>query len=144
MKIRFKEAENYFGIKFNYYIFWKLSFSKQLQIVFIKIMKKKKVFQKNYKIIIINLDKERFYVFVDFDDETNIVDEGYDFEFHSLFSIIFKKSEIENLTCFPFVNCETQSYIYLFINLFFESIYLHKTNKRFDDLYFLIPNIDFF
>ena len=74
-KIRFKEAKNYFRIKFNYYIFWKLSFSKQLQIVFIKIMKKKKVFQKNYKIIIINLDKERFYVFVDFDDETNAVDE---------------------------------------------------------------------
>ena len=36
---------------------------------------KKKSFSKDYKIIIINLDKKRFYVFVDFDDETNAVDE---------------------------------------------------------------------
>ncbi len=68
----------------------------------------------------------------------------YDFEFHYLFSIILEKTEIENLTCFSFVNYETQSYIYLFINLFYESIYLHNTNRRFDDLYFLIPQIDFF
>ena len=49
MKIRFKETENYFGIKFNYYIFWKLSFSKQLQIVFIKIMKKIESFSRIIK-----------------------------------------------------------------------------------------------
>ena len=156
MKIRFKDAENYFGIKFNYFIFFNnYLFHKQLPKVYNNYMKKVEDFSKelennknNYivdnKKVIKNSDKEIFYVFVDFDDETDAVDEGYDFEFDSLFSIIFEKLEIDNLTCFSFVNCETKSYIYLFINQFYESIYLHKTNRRFDALYFLLPNTDFF
>ena len=157
MKLRFKDAENYFGIQFDYFIFFNnYVFHEGLPTLYDNYISKIEQFSKklednikenNQKTKITKLNKKYinkiFYLFVDFDDETEALEQGCDFEFDSLFTIIFEKLEIDCLTCFSFVNCN-KSYMSLFFNQFYESVYFYKTNRKFDALYFLLPNADYF
>ena len=154
MKLRFKDAENYFGIQFDYFIFFNnYVFHEGLPTLYDNYISKIEQFSKKLednikennqktKITKLNINKI-FYLFVDFDDETEALEQGCDFEFDSLFTIIFEKLEIDCLTCFSFVNCN-KSYMSLFFNQFYESVYFYKTNRKFDALYFLLPNADYF
>ena len=156
MKLRFKDAENYFGIKFDYFVFFNnYVFHEGLPTLYDNYISKIEQFSKqiednlkeNQKTKISKLNKKNvnkiFYLFVDFDDETEALEQGCDFEFDSLFTIIFEKLEIDSLTCFSLVNCN-KTYLSLFFNQFYESVYFYKTNRKFDALYFLLPNADFF
>ena len=156
MKLRFKDAENYFGIKFDYFVFFNnYVFHEGLPTLYDNYISKIEQFSKqiednikdNQKTKISKINKKMinkiFYLFVDFDDETEALEQGCDFEFDSLFTIIFEKLEIDSLTCFSLVNCN-KTYLSLFFNQFYESVYFYKTNRKFDALYFLLPNADFF
>ena len=156
MKLRFKDAENYFGIKFDYFVFFNnYVFHEGLPTLYDNYISKIEQFSKqiednikdNQKTKISKINKKMinkiFYLFVDFDDETEALEQGCDFEFDSLFTIIFEKLEIDSLTCFSLVNCN-KTYLSLFFNQFYESVYFYKTNRKFDALYFLLPNADYF
>ena len=94
MKLRFKDAENYFGIKFDYLVFFNnYVFHEGLPTLYDNYISKIEQFSKqiednlkeNQKTKISKLNKKNinkiFYLFVDFDDETEALEQGCDFEF---------------------------------------------------------------
>jgi len=72
-----------------------------------------------------------------------LLQNGEEFEFDHLFTIIFEKLEIDIILFFNFVNC-VDEYIQIFFTQLYESVYLYKNDRKFDALYFLFPNTDFF
>ena len=149
MKLRFKDAENYFHSKFDYLVFFNnYIFHEGLSTLYENYISKIENFtklklQKNKKNEKNNNSSKIFYLFVDFDDENEAIDQGYDLEFDSLFSIVFEKLEIDNITFFSLINAN-KNYLKAFFEQFYESVYFYKTNRKFDSLYFLLPNSDFF
>ena len=144
MKLRFKDAEKYFGIKFDYLVFYNnYIFHEGISILYDNYIKKIEQFSKNKENNKRKKNEKIFYLFVDFDDESENLINGYDIEFEPLFTIIFEKLEIRNVTCFSLMNCN-KSYVNIFFNQLFETVYFYKTNRNFDCLYFLLPNADTF
>ena len=137
MKLRFKDAENYFNRKFDYLVFFNnYIFHEGLSTLYDNYIAKIEAFTKRKDTLNI------FYLFVDFDDENYALEQGYDLEFDSLFSIVFEKLEIDNITFFSLLNAN-KNYLKCFFEQLYESVYFYKTNRKFDSLYFLLPNSDF-
>ena len=149
MKLRFKDAENYFNRKFDYLVFFNnyifhegLSTLYDNYIAKIEAFTKSKEAKRKVKSSSMEDTSNIFYLFVDFDDENNALEQGYDLEFDSLFSIVFEKLEIDNITFFSLLNAN-KNYLKCFFEQLYESVYFYKTNRKFDSLYFLLPNSDF-
>ena len=145
IKLRFKNAEKYFGKNFDYLIFFNnFIFKEGVAILYDNYISKIEEFSK--KIDEFNKKNKKrkkekiFYLFVDFDEE---FDDSNDFEFDSLFTIIFEKLEISKITCFSLMNCN-EIYINIFFTQLYESVYFYRSNRYFDCLYFLFPNGDSF
>ena len=86
---------------------------------------------------------------IDFDDETEInpfqmqPEAPAKIEYESLFTIIFEPLEIKTILFFLMTN-QSRSNIFDFFGQLYENLYLYKNNRRFDIMYFLLPNLDFF
>ena len=145
IKIRFKNAEKYFGKNFDYLIFFNnFIFKEGIAILYDNYINKIEEFTKNIEEFNKKNKKQKkekiFYLFVDFDDE---YDDITDYDFDTLYTVIFEKLEISNITCFSFMNCN-EIYINIFLNQLYESVYFYRSNRYFDCLYFLFPNGDSF
>ena len=107
LKLRFKDAESYFNRKFDYVLFFNnLMFHEGVSTLYDNYSAKIESFTEKKKI---------FYLFVDFDDENDAFDKGYDLEFDSLFSIVFEKLEINNVAFFSLLNASKN-----YLKCFFE------------------------
>lgn len=135
-KLRIMDSEKYFSSNFDYFIFFNnYLFKEQLAILY-----------DNFNRIIetTNPNQEKpFTLLVDFDDESEYIMQGSKIEFDSLFTIIFEKLEIPTLIFFDMTNTDN-GYIADFINQIIESVELYKYNRKFDCMYFLFPNTDYF
>ena len=145
IKLRFKNAEKYFGKNFDYLIFFNnYIFKEGIAILYENYINKIEEFSKNIEEFNKKNKKKRkekiFYLFVDFDDE---YDDITDYDFDTLYTVIFEKLEICKITCFSFMNCK-EVYINIFLNQLYESVYFYRSNRYFDCLYFLFPNGDSF
>ena len=138
MKIRFKEAESYFKMKFDYLLFFNNDiFHEGLSTLYDNYINQVEKFSsKNPK-----ANKKEFTIFVDFLPEDEM--DGYvDLEFEPLFIVIFEKLEILNMVCF-YLSYMNKEYIRNFFEQLYESVYFYKENRNYDSLYFLLPGSDF-
>ena len=138
MKIRFREAENYFKMRFDYLLFFNNDiFHDGLSTLYDNYINQVEKFSsKNY-----TKNKKEFTIFVDFlpEDETDM---DIDLEFEPLFIIIFEKLEILSMVCF-YLSYMDKDYIRYFFEQLYENVYFYKENRDFDSLYFLLPGSDF-
>ena len=171
IKLRVHDAEKYFIREFNCLIYFNsYIFQQRLNILYenysLNAFLKKTIAQK------INTN---FLILIDFDDETEMPQEGYyagnyeinegkidenennnikgestslttystKIEYESLFTIIFEPLEIPTALFFLMTNHNDKTISYFFSQLY-ENIYLNKGNRKFDIMYFLLPNLDFF
>jgi len=174
IKLRVHDAEKYFIREFNCLIYFNsYIFQQRLNILY-----------ENYSLNAENFLKKtisqkistNFLILIDFDDETEMPQEGYfagnyeinndgndienqennneenntnlvtysnKIEYESLFTIIFEPLEIPTALFFLMTNHNQKTLSYFFSQLY-ENIYLNKGNRKFDIMYFLLPNLDFF
>jgi hypothetical protein len=76
-------------------------------------------------------------------ENTNLTTYSSKIEYESLFTIIFEPLEIPTALFFLMTNHNQKTINYFFSQLY-ENIYLNKGNRKFDIMYFLLPNLDFF
>lgn len=135
-KLRILDSEKYFHTNFDYFIFFNnFLFKEQLAVLY-----------DNFNQIIekANKNPERpLTILVDFDDESEFIMQGSKIEFDSLFTIIFEKLEIPTLIFFDMTNTDND-YVCDFFSQVTESVELYKYNRKFDCMYFLFPNTDYF
>lgn len=135
-KLRINDAEQYFYTKFDFFFYFNnYLFRERLSILYDNF---------NYRIenFCTVKNKENFSVLVDFDDETDNIARGSKMDFDSLFTIVFEKLEISVILFFDMTNVD-KSYITDFFYQLVESVDLYKYNRKFDCLYFLMPNTDY-
>lgn len=135
-KLRILDAERYFNSNFDYYIFFNnFLFKDQLTTLYENF---------NQTIEIANKTPEKpMCILIDFDDETEYIIQGASLEFDSLFTIIFEKLEIPVIIYFDMTNTDS-IYMFDFFKQIIENVELYKYNRKFDCLYFLLPNTDYF
>ncbi len=135
-KLRILDSEKYFYSSFDYFIFFNnFLFREQLAILY-----------DNYNQIVEKANKyteKPLSILIDFDDESEYIMQGNKLELDSLFTIIFEKLEIPTLIFFDMTNAEC-SYVEDFFKQVIESVELYKYNRKFDCMYFLFPNLDYF
>ncbi len=136
-KLRIHDSENYFNAKFDFFLFFNnYLFRERLSTLY-----------DNFNIKIEKFSQKKpghlFKVLIDFDDETETILRGNKVDFDSLFTIIFEKLEINIILFFDLTNT-CQNYIKDFFIQLVESVDLYKYNRKFDCLYFLLPNTDYF
>lgn len=128
LSLKTKDAEEYFGIKFDYYVCYNsYLFQERINQLYDNFNNK------------IEEYKTRIKILVQFDEE---IDNGSKFDFDPLFTIILEKLEIEIFLFFDLSNVN-YNYFYNLMNQLFESVELYKYNRKYDNLYFLLPNLDF-
>ena len=170
IKLRVHDAEKYFIREFNCLIYFNsFIFQQRLNILYENYSANVEKFLK--KTISQNISTN-FLILVDFDDETEMPQQGYfcgnyeinndgnivesnnpettnlatyssKIEYESLFTIIFEPLEIPTALFFLMTN-HNQKTINDFFSQLYENIYLNKGNRKFDIMYFLLPNLDFF
>ena len=174
IKLRVHDAEKYFIREFNCLIYFNsYIFQQRLNILYENYSLNAEKFLKKTIAQKINTN---FLILVDFDDETEMPQEGYfagnyelndakigdepddnnpkeentnlttyssKIEYESLFTIIFEPLEIPTALFFLMTNHNQKTISYFFSQLY-ENIYLNKGNRKFDIMYFLLPNLDFF
>ena len=172
IKLRVHDAEKYFIREFNCLIYFNsYIFQQRLNILYENYSLNAEKFLKKTIEQKINTN---FLILVDFDDETEMPQEGYyagnyeinegkindednnqkgestslttyssKIEYESLFTIIFEPLEIPTALFFLMTNHNEKTISYFFSQLY-ENIYLNKGNRKFDIMYFLLPNLDFF
>ena len=174
IKLRVHDAEKYFIREFNCLIYFNsYIFQQRLNILYENYSLNAEKFLKKTIEQKINTN---FLILVDFDDETEMPQEGYyagnyelndggklddpennnqkgentnlttyssKIEYESLFTIIFEPLEIPTALFFLMTNHNQKTINYFFSQLY-ENIYLNKGNRKFDIMYFLLPNLDFF
>ena len=174
IKLRVHDAEKYFIREFNCLIYFNsYIFQQRLNILYENYSLNAEKFLKKTIEQKINTN---FLILVDFDDETEMPQEGYyagnyelndggklddpennnqkgentnlttyssKIEYESLFTIIFEPLEIPTALFFLMTNHNQKTISYFFSQLY-ENIYLNKGNRKFDIMYFLLPNLDFF
>ena len=174
IKLRVHDAEKYFIREFNCLIYFNsYIFQQRLNILYENYSSNAEKFLKKTIEQKINTN---FLILVDFDDETEMPQEGYyagnyelndggklddpennnqkgentnlttyssKIEYESLFTIIFEPLEIPTALFFLMTNHNQKTINYFFSQLY-ENIYLNKGNRKFDIMYFLLPNLDFF
>lgn len=134
-KLRIHDAEKYFHCKFDYFLFFNnLLFRDKISILYDNFSKNIEKYP--------NKQNENFSVLIEFDEELeeNLVNNKIDFD--PLFMIIFEKLELNILFFLDMTNVDL-SYISEFFEQLFESVDLYKYNRKFDCLYFLLPNTDY-
>ena len=169
IKLRVADAEKYFlRSSFDYLIYFNsYIFQQRLNILYDNFSNIVEKFVKNH----LTQLTTNFMMLVDFDDESiglndlalnpyqyyldnegNIVMDTQNYqsnvqytkiEYESLFTIIFEPLEIPTALFFLMTN-HNQKTINYFFNQLYENIYLNKGNRKFDIMYFLLPNLDFF
>ena len=172
IKLRVHDAEKYFIREFNCLIYFNsYIFQQRLNILYENYSLNAEKFLKKTIEQKINTN---FLILIDFDDETEMPQEGYyagnyeinegkiddndnnqkgestslttystKIEYESLFTIIFEPLEIPTALFFLMTNHNQKTIGYFFSQLY-ENIYLNKGNRKFDIMYFLLPNLDFF
>ena len=170
IKLRVNDADKYFIREFNcLFYFNSYIFQQRLNILYENYSANVEKFLK--KTISQNISTN-FLILVDFDDETEMPQGGYysgsyeinndgnmgesnnpestnlatfstKIEYESLFTIIFEPLEIPTALFFLMTN-HNQKTISDFFSQLYENIYLNKGNRKYDIMYFLLPNLDFF
>ena len=170
IKLRVNDAEKYFIREFNcLFYFNSYIFQQRLNILYENYSANVEKFLK--KTISQNISTN-FLILVDFDDETEMPQGGYysgsyeinsdgnigdsnnpestnlatystKIEYESLFTIIFEPLEIPTALFFLMTN-HNQKTVSDFFSQLYENIYLNKGNRKYDIMYFLLPNLDFF
>ena len=170
IKLRVHDAEKYFIREFNCLIYFNsFIFQQRLNILYENYSSNVEKFLK--RTISQNISTN-FLILVDFDDETEMPQGGYysgsyeinndgnlvesnnpettnlatystKIEYESLFTIIFEPLEIPTALFFLMTN-HNQKTINDFFSQLYENIYLNKGNRKYDIMYFLLPNLDFF
>ena len=172
IKLRVNDAEKYFIREFNCLIYFNsYIFQQRLNVLYENYSANVEKFLK--KTISQNISTN-FLILVDFDDETEMPQGGYytgnyeinndgnfiesnnpeeggnnlatystKIEYESLFTIIFEPLEIPTALFFLMTNHNKKTITDFFSQLY-ENIYLNKGNRKFDIMYFLLPNLDFF
>ena len=176
IKLRVHDAEKYFIREFNCLIYFNsYIFQQRLNILYENYSSNA---EKYLKKTISQKISTNFLILIDFDDETEMPQEGYyagnyeinnnenafddqynnnpnednntnlvtyssKIEYESLFTIIFEPLEIPTALFFLMTNHNEKTITYFFSQLY-ENIYLNKGNRKFDIMYFLLPNLDFF
>ena len=168
IKLRVADAEKYFlRSNFDYLIYFNsYIFQQRLNILYDNFSNIVEKFVKNH----LTQLTTNFMMLVDFDDESigindlalnpyqyyldnegNIVMDTQNYqnnvqynkiEYESLFTIIFEPLEIKTILFFLMTN-HNQNSINDFFSQLYENIYLYKNNRKYDSLYFLLPNLDF-
>lgn len=134
-KLCIADTEKYFCTKFDYFIFFNnYVFRERLSILY-----------DNYNSKIETVaSKGSLSVLINF-DETEI---GYLLpdnkpDFDSLFTIILEKLEMGQLLFFNMTNLH-YDYVIEFLTQMIDSIDMYRYNRKYDCLYFFLPNMDFF
>ena len=169
IKLRVHDAEKYFIREFNCLIYFNsFIFQQRLNILYENYSANVEKFLK--RTLSQNISTN-FLILVDFDDETEMPQQGYytgsyeinndgnlvesnpessnlatystKIEYESLFTIIFEPLEIPTALFFLMTN-HNQKTITDFFSQLYENIYLNKGNRKYDIMYFLLPNLDFF
>ena len=170
IKLRVHDAEKYFIREFNCLIYFNsFIFQQRLNILYENYSSNVEKFLK--RTISQNISTN-FLILVDFDDETEMPQGGYysgsyeinndgnlvesnnpettnlatystKIEYESLFTIIFEPLEIPTALFFLMTN-HNEKTITDFFSQLYENIYLNKGNRKYDIMYFLLPNLDFF
>ena len=169
IKLRVHDAEKYFIREFNCLLYFNsFIFQQRLNILYENYSSNVEKFLK--KTISQNISTN-FLILVDFDDETEMPQQGYytgsyeinndgnlvesnpessnlatfstKIEYESLFTIIFEPLEIPTALFFLMTN-HNQKTISDFFSQLYENIYLNKGNRKYDIMYFLLPNLDYF
>ena len=169
IKLRVHDAEKYFIREFNCLLYFNsFIFQQRLNILYENYSANVEKFLK--KTISQNISTN-FLILVDFDDETEMPQQGYytgsyeinndgnliesnpessnlatystKIEYESLFTIIFEPLEIPTALFFLMTN-HNQKTISDFFSQLYENIYLNKGNRKYDIMYFLLPNLDYF
>ena len=134
-KLRIMDSERYFNSNFDYFIFFNnYLFKEQLAVLY-------ENFNNTIEQSTINPEKP-INILVDFDDESECISQGISLEFDSLFTIIFEKLEIPTIIYLDMTNTET-AFMSDFFKQIIENVELYKFNRKFDCLYFLLPNTDY-
>ena len=169
IKLRVHDAEKYFIREFNCLIYFNsYIYQQKLNILYENYSANVEKFLKR---TIEQKISTNFLILVDFDDETEMPQNGYycgnyeinndgnaaesnnpentlatfstKIEYESLFTIIFETLEIPTALFFLMTN-HNQKTISDFFSQLYENIYLNKGNRKFDIMYFLLPNLDYF
>ena len=138
LKLHFKDAEKFFGFKFDYLVYFNNKlFHDGLPVLYDNYITKVEQFSIKFKSL-----RKIFSIFIDFEQNYEF-DDNNDLEFDSIFTVIFEKLEIKNILCFYLYNCEID-YLQVFFMQLYENVYLYKDSRNYESLYFLMPNKDFF
>jgi hypothetical protein len=135
-KLKIHDLENYFYYKFDYFVYFNsYVFRQRLSILYDNF---------GEKIEEAAAKKGSLSILVDFDDnEVSYLTQGSKPDFDPLFTVIFEKLEMGVILFFNMTNLDDQ-YIKEFFTQMVESIELYKYNRKFDCIYMLLPNTDFF
>ena len=138
LKVHFREGEKYFRFKFDYLIYYNNKiFHDGLPSLYDNYMSKVEQFSSENK-----QSNKIFTIFIDFEQNFNFDDED-ELEFEPIFTIIFEKLEIKNISCFYFYDINTE-YVSAFFEQLYENIFFYKDTRNYESLYFLMPNEDYF
>lgn len=136
LKLKLKDAENYFFCTFNYLFFFNYDlFNENVSVLY-----------DNFNRVIEGFCKKReegtFHLLISIEDESELIELGGKVEFEPLFAIIFEKLEIDIVTYIDFT-FNRISYIREFFTQLCDNSCLYKCNRKFDCMYFLLPNTDY-
>ena len=132
LKLKTNDAEKYFGTKFDYFVcFNSYLFQERINQIY-----------DNYNAKVESCKKGKLKILIEFDDETDMSSQGNKIEFDSLFTVILEKMEIEILIYFDLTNVDL-NYMSNFFEQLIESIDMYKYNRKYDSLFFLLPNTDY-
>lgn len=140
IKLRVEDAKKYFQTDFNYIIYFNsFIFKERLSVLY-----------DNFSNVVESFSKvssnDVFFMLIDFDEEA---DQNTYFEenipqkidYESLFTIIFEALEIKTIKFFLMTNMNKSTLLNYFEQMY-ENIYLYKSNRNYDVMYFLLPNLD--
>ena len=136
LDMRFKDAKKYFYDSFDYLlIFNTVIFTDNFQTLYDNFSKKIESFSKEGT-------KRPMKVLLLIEDEVELLEAGTKIEFEYLFTVLFEKIEIGMLL---YIDCSNNQYIYIreLILQMYQNAALYKFNRKFDCMYFLLPNTDY-
>lgn len=138
LKLRIRDAEKYFHSKFEiFYNFNNNLFRERVYNFYENFNSKIESFSKN------KIHNRNFKILIDFEDESSAIIHGIKIDFESLFVILFEKLEINIIFFLDMTKVDSQ-YITEFFSQMTENADLFNYNRKFDCLYFLFPNADYF
>ncbi len=129
LKLKIINSEQYFRTSFDYFILYNsYLFQEKVHQIY-----------DNYNVKIESC-KKRIKTLICFDKENETDVTKYDFD--SFLTVVLERLEIENYVFFDMTNMESD-YINFFFGHILESIEMYKYNRKYENLYFLIPNSGF-